>query len=143
MATQVRKSASDGASSWQQGFGGSSAKYQSGVQNVKTAPGTMAAAASAKWQANVSSAAAKSRFETGSSAVTLQAWQQAATTRGVQNLSAGATKGLPKYTAFAQKFYPVLSQNMATVAAMPSTTLQDNIQRAVTMMTLNSKFKAS
>jgi hypothetical protein len=112
------------------------------VQAVKTAPGAAAAAAVNKWVANVSSAATQAKFVANTSAVTLSAWQQAATTRGVQNLSAGATKGLPKYTAFATKFYPYLSTGMSQVAAMPSTTLQDNINRAVAMMTYNSKFSA-
>lgn len=143
MATQVRKSASEASSLWQSQFAGSSAKYQAGVNAVKTAPGQSAAAAADKWQTNVSSASAKSRFATNSSAVSLSSWQQAATTRGVQNLSAGAAKGVSKYQNFATKFFPVLSSNMATVAAMPSTTLQDNINRAVAMMQLNAKYKGN
>lgn len=140
MATGVRKTPTAAGSLWQSQFSGSSAKYQAGVQAVTTAPGQSAAAAADKWQTNVSSATAKSKFATNSAAVTLTSWQQAATIRGVQNLSAGASKGVGKYTSFATKFFPVLSQNMAAVAAMPSTTLQDNINRAVAMMTANAKF---
>lgn len=141
MADAVRISPTDGGNAWQQGFSSSGAKYQRGVQNVKTAPNTKAAAALPRWIASVNSKAVQDKFVSKNNAVTLQAWQQATTQYGVQNLSRGATKGQPKYAAFASQFYPYLSTGLAQINAMPNVTLQDRIQRAVAMMTYNASFK--
>lgn len=142
MARQVRKDPTTGAQTWATQFQQSGPKYQQGVQAVTQAPGAAAAAASDKWLARVTDPAAKAKFAAKSAAVTLQDWQNAAIQFGVPNLARGASKGQSKMVAFNTKFYPFLSQNMAKVASMPSTTLQDNIARATAMMTLNAGFKA-
>lgn len=141
MATQVRKSPTEGASTWSQQFQSSGPKYQAGIQSVQTAPNALAAKAADKWQARLADPNTKAKYISRNNAVSLQDWQAAATNFGVANLSRGASKGQSKYEGFAQKFYPFLSANMQKVASMPSTTLQDNIQRAVQMMTLNAGYK--
>lgn len=141
MAKQVRKSPSEGASTWSSQFQGSGAKYQSGINAVQDAPNAAAARSADKWLARLQDPATKAKFIAKNNGVTLQSWKDAATTYGVPNLARGAAKGQSKYEAFAGKFYPFLSGNMAQVAAMPSTTLQDNIARATKMMTLNAGYK--
>lgn len=143
MAKQVRKDPTTGAATWSSQFQAAGPKYQAGVQAVTEAPNAAAAKAADKWQARVSDPKTKAKFVAMNNKVSLSDWQQAAVTFGVPNLARGAAKGQSKYESFAQKFYPFLSGNMAKVAAMPSTTLQDNIARATTMMTLNAGFTNS
>ena len=140
MASQVRKDPTTGASTWASQFQAAGPKYQAGIQAVTRAPGAAAAAAADKWMARIQDPKTKAKFAAKSAAVTLSAWQEAAINFGVPNLARGASKGQGKYQTFATKFYPFLSTNMAKVASMPSTTLQDNIARATAMMTLNAGF---
>lgn len=143
MASQVRKDPTTGAQTWATQFQGAGAKYQAGIQAVTKAPNAAAAASVAKWQAKMADPKTAAKFVSSNNKVSLSDWQNAAVTFGVPNLARGASKGQSKYATFATKFYPVLSTNMAKVAAMPSTTLQDNIARATTMMTLNAGFSNS
>lgn len=141
MTDHVRVQPSDGANAWGQGFGASGAKYQRGVQNVKDAPNAKAAAALPRWIASVTSKAVQDKFVARNNAVTLESWKKSTIEYGVQNLSRGATKGAPKYQAFAGSFYPHLDAGLAKVSAMPNVTLQDRISRAVAMMQHNATFK--
>lgn len=143
MAKQVRKDPTSGAALWSSQFQSAGPKYQAGIQAVQEAPNAAAAKSADKWQAKLADPKTKAKFISANNKVSLSAWQTAATTYGVPNLARGAAKGQGKYEAFATKFYPVLSSNMAKVASMPSTTLQDNIARATTMMTLNAQFSNS
>ena len=143
MADAVRISSTDGATAWSQGFGASGAKYQRGVQNVKTAPNAKAAAALPRWIASVNSKAVQDKFVANNNAVTLQSWQAATTQYGVPNLSRGATKGATKYSTFAAKFYPYLSQGLAQIQAMPNITLQDRIAKSVALMNYNAAYKGA
>jgi len=140
MADKVRVDANTGASNWQTGFGQSGAKYQQGIQGVTVAPNTKAAAALPRWIASVTSKKVQDKYVSKNNAVTLQAWQAAAVTFGVPNLSRGAQKGQTKYAAFAQKFYPFLSQNLAKIQAMPNVTLQERIARATALMMANAGY---
>lgn len=143
MASKVRVSPQDGANMWQQQFGASSAKYQSGVNAVDTAPNAKAAAALPKWIAAVTSKRVQDKFVAKNNAVDLTSWKTATITFGVPNLSRGAQKGQPKYAKFAASFYPFLSDNLSKIAPMPSITLEDNIARAAAMMRLNAQYKQS
>jgi len=139
----VKRTAQQAKSNWQTSFAGSGTRYTQGVQSVKTAPGALAAAAQDKWQTNVSSASAKQSFASKVGAVTLSAWQLAATTTGVSRLSQGATKGAPKYGAFIDGFLPKLTDIVTQVESMPSTTTQDRINRAVAYMQATNKLKGT
>lgn len=141
MADKVRVSASDGANAWQSGFGSAGAKYQRGVENVSSAPNAAAARALPRWIASVTSKDTQDRFVSRNNAVSLESWKSSTVQFGVPNLSRGAQKGQPKYAAFAGKFYPFLNGVLSKVSAMPNVTLQDRIQRAVTLMQENSNFK--
>lgn len=140
MASKVRVQPSDGANNWQSGFGAAGAKYQSGVQNVTEAPNAKAAAALPRWIASVTSKAVQDKFVSKNQAVTLDQWKSNTINFGVPNLSRGAQKGQPKYAAFATKFYPFLNNTLSKISSMPNVTLQDRINRAVTLMQENAKF---
>jgi hypothetical protein len=60
---------------------------------------------------------------------------------GVPRVAQGAQAKQSKYTAFAQEFFPYLATGVQRIDAMPSTTLEDNINRAVAMIRHNAGFK--
>jgi hypothetical protein len=103
----VTANATDAASNWVTGMSGATARYTAGVQAVKVAPGSLAAAAAGRWAANV--AAAQGKFSTNVAKVTLQAWQNAAATKGAPRLASGAQAAQPKMQAFMTNFIPALT----------------------------------
>jgi hypothetical protein len=62
-------------------------------------------------------------------------------TVGIPRIASGAAAKVGKVEAFQAEFQPHLERVMATVHAMPSTSLSQRIQRAVAMMEGNAKFK--
>jgi len=110
-----------------------------GAQAVQTAPGVAAAAAADKWLQKVT--ASKAKFAANVGAVTLQQWQQAYVNIGVPRVAQGAQAKQAKVQSFMTQFLPYLQTGVATIDAMPSTTLEDGIARATAMIRYNYKFK--
>jgi hypothetical protein len=113
------------AQNWGTGFAAAGTKYTQGINAVQVAPGQLAAAQKnvylAQVQANVNIWAAKV------AGVSLADWKTAASTTGAQRLGTGATKGQPKYQAFANAFIPQLSN---IVQGLPARgTYDQNIAR--------------
>ena len=121
----VKATAAEAAASWGTGFSAAGTKYTAGINAVQVAPGQLAAAQQNAYlsgvQANVGIWASRV------AGVTLASWKQAATTTGAQRLATGATKGQPKYQAFATQFIPQLSQIVGSLPARG--TYDQNIAR--------------
>jgi hypothetical protein len=93
----------------------------------------LAAAAKDRWIANLNAAAANGAFEAGLSKVTLASWKAAAADKGAANMAAGARLGAVKVQQAEQVLGP---QRDAIVASLPPRgTLDQNVQRAVQLMT--------
>lgn len=135
----VRVTADQAQQKWLTRLQGAGPDITQGVNNVTVAPGQLAAAQQQKWLANVTAAADKWKRNVGN--VSLEQWRQYMLNVGVPRVAQGAQAKQAKYGAFAQQFFPHLEAGIAKVKAMPSTTLEDNIQRAVTMMRHNASFK--
>lgn len=135
----VRANAQEATEKWVTNIGNATARITSGVQGVQTAPGTKAAAAYQKWLARVQESADKWRQRVGS--VSLQEWQNAMINVGIPRIAQGAQAKKGKMEAFMGQFLPYLEQGVQKVDAMPSVTLEDNINRAVAMIRHNAQFK--
>jgi len=127
---------------WQTNLTNSTAAITAGVNAVTVSPTIAAAAAVSKWQAKLSSPDTATKFVNSLKAVSLQDWQTAMTTTGVGRIASGAQKGVGKYQTFATKFYPFLAQVQSTIKAMPSLTLQDNINRMVAQVNAVAQYKS-
>jgi hypothetical protein len=124
----VKANATDAAAAWASGMSAAGPKYTAGVQNVKTAPGVLAAASADTWANNV--AMAKQKFAAKVGAVSLSAWQNAAVTKGAPRLASGAQAAQPKMQAFMTNFIPFLSN---TVNSLPARgTFETNVNRLTT-----------
>jgi hypothetical protein len=62
-------------------------------------------------------------------------------TKGVQRYGSGVAAAQPKMQAFMTKLLPFQANIQNQLQSMPDLTLQDNINRAVFMMTEMAKFK--
>lgn len=123
----VKANATDAAQNWVTGMSGATAKYTTGVQAVKVAPGQLAAAASARWAQNV--AAAQQKFSANVAKVTLASWQNSAVTKGAPRLATGATAAQPKFQSFMTSFIPTLTN---IVSGLPAGgTFEQNMARSM------------
>jgi hypothetical protein len=112
-----------------------------GAQGVTKAPGIAAAAAADKWLAKVT--AAKAKFASRVSSVSLADWQSAYINVGIPRVAQGATAKQAKVTSFFDQYLPYLANGLKTIDAMPSNTLEDGIARASAMIRYNAKFTRS
>jgi len=135
----VRSTPATATAKWVQNLSAASDRMTAGAQAVQTAPGVAAAAAADKWLQKVT--ASKAKFAANVGAVTLQQWQQAYVNIGVPRVAQGAQAKQAKVQSFMTQFLPYLQTGVATIDAMPSTTLEDGIARATAMIRYNSKFK--
>jgi hypothetical protein len=110
-----------------------------GVNAVNVSPGALAARAAPTWAANT--AAAQSKFARNSAAVTLQAWQQATTTKGAQRLSSGAQAAQSKVEATFAKLFPAIQSAVSSLP--PRGDLEANINRSAAFARAMNKFKTA
>jgi hypothetical protein len=125
-----------GAQKWAQRLAGSTQAVTDGINAVTQAPGAAAARQAGVWAANT--AAAQAKFARNSAAVSLQAWQQAAITKGVPRIASGAQAAEPKMAQVNAKLYPFIASQVQSLP--PRGNLQQNIARATQMMTNMAKF---
>lgn len=127
------------ATKWKTNFSASGPSIEAGVRAVTESPGMAAARAKAKWLAKVTASADK--WAKNVSAVSLQAWQNAMLTTGLQRLQTGATAGEPKMAQFLNQFLPYLDRNKAAIDAMPTTDLESAIQKMAAQARYNAAFQ--
>lgn len=137
----VRTTPQGGSDKWKNRLSASTAEIQAGIDRVTEAPGLKAAQKQQKWIQNVN--AAQDKWKRNVAAVSLDQWKTLFKNVGVQRIAQGAQAKQEKYTNFAAQFYPYLDQGIAKVNAMPDTTYEERIQRAVAMMNHNHGFKRS
>lgn len=123
---------------WVTNLSGSTASITKGVNDVTVAPGVAAARNVQGWLAKIQASAPK--WQRNVAAVSLSDWQQAMINIGIPRIAQGAQAKQSKYTAFATRFFPHLKAGMDKVNAMPNVTLEDGINRAVTMIRHNATF---
>lgn len=135
----VRATPEQATQRWVTGLSGATQKIQDGVARVQVAPGQKAAAAKAKWFQRLQASQDKWASRVGQ--VTLQEWQNAMTTVGVQRVAQGAQAKQGKFSAFMADFLPFLSAGVQRVEAMPSVTLEDNINRSIAMIRYTAGYR--
>lgn len=141
MATSVRVSPQEAATKWKERLSAATGEIERGVAKVTVAPGMAAAAQMQKYLNGVTENAQK--WRTNVSKVSLAEWQESMKTIGIPRISQGAAAKVGKVEQFQAEFQPHLESVMKQVNAMPSTTQSQRIQRAITMMEGNAKFKRS
>ena len=121
----VKATAAAAAQAWGTGFSAAGTKYAAGIDSVTVAPGQLAAAQKNAYLANVQANA--NIWAAKVAGIDLASWKSSAKTVGGSRLGSGATKGQPKYQAFATQFIPQLSN---IVSGLPARgTFDQNLSR--------------
>lgn len=129
------------ANSWAQGMSTAGEKIKAGVNAVTESPTAKAAARADAYMAGVQRAIASGKWQAALQAVTLQDWKTSMIDKGVTRIAAGAAAAKPKFQQFMTEFLPYLQQGVQQLQSMPRGDIEQNIQRAVTMMRWNSGFR--
>lgn len=124
------------AADWAQKLGAATTKITAGVNAVSVAPGQAAARQKALYVQNVQARADKWAARTA--AVSLQDWQQAMTTKGVQRIGSGATAAQPKFATFMGKLLPYQQNLKGSLPARGN--LDQNIARMTQFVRGMSQF---
>jgi len=113
------------------------------VAKVTVSPTELAAAKIDKMQAKFNEAITSGKVERGLRRVSLSEWKDAMTTKGIPRISQGLDQARNKIVEFNREFYPHLERVQSEIAAMPDTTLEDGIARAVHNIRRNAEFRRS
>jgi hypothetical protein len=135
----VRSDPATATTRWVTGMSNSTTAMQRGVAAVTVSPGQKAAAAADKWLMKVTGARDKFARRVGS--VSLQDWQNAMTTYGINRVAQGAQSKQAKMASFMADYLPYLQQGVNKIDAMPKNTLEDGIARAVAMIQHNAAYQ--
>lgn len=135
---RINGNPTDVASRWAQNLGNATTKIQSGVQSVQQAPGARAAQQKGKYVAGVTASADKWAQRVG--AVGLADWQSAMINKGLPRIASGAQAAKPKVEQFMGQLLSYEQSQLSAINAMPSMTLQDNLNRAVAWIQSMAKF---
>jgi predicted transcriptional regulator len=119
----------------------STEKMKAGINAVTVAPTQRAAARLDAYMAGVQRAVQSGKMADALNRVTLQDWQRAAIDKGINRVAGGAAAAKPKFQSFMNEFLPFLENARRELESMPRGGLEENIQRAVTMMRKIATFR--
>lgn len=135
------KSASDVANKWAANLAAATTSITAGVQQVTVSPTQLAAANLNGYLAGTQQAVTSGKMAASLQRVSLQDWQTAMIQKGIPRIASGAQAAKPKMASFMQQFLPYVQQGVTNLQSQPRGTLEQNIQRAVTIMQWNANFK--
>lgn len=128
------------AKKWSTNLQASGPSITAGVMAVTEAPSAAAIKQQDVMLQNFTQAVTSGKWARALGKVTLQSWQNAITTIGIQRITSGAAKALPKMTDFMTQWLPYQEQLKQKLAATPRGSLEQNINRAVTAIRHNAAF---
>jgi hypothetical protein len=142
MSKSAQKTAAMVAKKWSTNLSNSTPQMQAGAQGVTTAPTQLAAANSAGYLQGVQNAVNSGRWQSALQSVTLGQWQQAYISKGIPRVQQAAVTDAPKVqTAFGPLLSYIYAARDAINASQPRGTLQQNVQRAVQMISKMAEYK--
>ena len=114
---------------------------RAGIDRVTENPCEKAAAKQDKMLTNLTAAVSSGKWAAGLKRVTLDEWKTKARDIGVNRVAAGIDGAKAKVVAFAEVLLPHIDRGQAKIAAMPDTTLDDNINRMTQFVRHMSELK--
>lgn len=115
--------------------------YTAGINAVTVSPTAEAAKKLDKAAMNFAEAVSSGRMARRLQSVTLEQWKKAAAEKGSMRYGPGLAASKDKMIAFATDFLPFQDSIVAKAKAMPDFSLQDQIAKAVFVMTETAKYR--
>ena len=134
MSTKVRGTAGEITQKWQRNMKNATTDIKNGIMRVTESPTIAAARQETKMVDNLQAAVSSGKWRRGLERVTLEDWRTKALNKGLQRIPAGVDEAGTKVADFHSQLIPHIESGMQQVNSMPSTTLEDSINRATTFM---------
>ncbi len=128
----MAKSSREVVDKWKRNLRGSTADIEAGIDRVTESPTKLAADNIDKMRTKLLEAFDSGRVEAGLRGVSLEDWKAAFKEKGIGRISAGVEKADGKMIEFMDFLIPQVEAGKSKIKGMPSTTLEDNINRMVT-----------
>ncbi len=125
------KSSREVVDKWKRNLRGATADIEAGVNRVTESPTKLAADNIDKMRTKLMEAFDNGRVEAGLRKVTLEEWKDAFIKVGIGRISAGVEKADSKMVEFMDFLIPHVEAGKGKIKGMPSTSLEDNINRMV------------
>lgn len=132
--TKVSLTAAQISENWQSKMKSAVSRITTGVNNVSTSPMEKAANAKEKWLTGIQNAANNGTWENGLRSVTLSDWKSRTINKVQTNLATGVDNAMTKRRTFDTWLVENLNQVLPEIDALPTTTKEDNINKAVAYM---------
>ena len=126
---------------WARRLSGATEDIRAGVEAVTEAPSQKAVQKKEKLKARWLEAIDSGKWESNLSKVSLEEWKNKMVSKGIARITQGVEDGRQKMEDFMSQFLPYLDTVRRRVEQMPDRTLEDRINRMVTMIRELSKFK--
>lgn len=139
----ARLNPAEAAAKWKNRTVGASADYVKGVRSTDKDPIQLAIQSKDKWFARVQEAQANDRFAKGLAKTNKAAWAKAAEEKGAQRITSGVTGAEARMSQFMGAFLPAQRAITDEVRSMPSTTLDQRLQRMVEQARKTAALKGS
>jgi hypothetical protein len=114
-----------------------------GIARVTVCPTHQAADMINKLKTNLNAAIDSGKMAKRMRSVTLDQWKTKMTDIGVNRVASGIDGAKDKVIAFANQLLPHIDKVVADVSKLPSTTLEDSINRVTTFIRGMAKFQRS
>ncbi len=132
MGVKVRGTASEITGKWQRNMKNATTDIKRGIERVTESPTVAAARQETKMVDNLTAAVSNGKWRRGLERVSLEDWRSKALNKGLQRIPAGVDEAGKKVESFHSQLIPHIESGMQQVNSMPSTTLDDSINRMIT-----------
>lgn len=128
----ARVNAQEYADKWGRRLSASTQDIRRGVERVSEAPGASAARNADRMLAGIQVAIQDGRWQRAVAGVSLQDWKEATISKGIGRIASGVEGAMSKQRDMAERLLAAVDTVKSRVDQMPSTTLEDRINRMVT-----------
>lgn len=135
----ARTNAQQWMSKWGTNLGNSTQYIKDGVARVQVAPGVAAAAAQDRMLSGIQRSVQSGKWAKNVASVSLQDWQTAMTTKGINRLTDGINTAKTRKIGAITTLLANVDQAAAAANNLPKGGLQQGIARATTFMTQMSQ----
>jgi hypothetical protein len=139
----ARVNAQQYAELWSQRLTAAQPRIRQGIEQTSESPAAKAVQAEAKFRQNLNQAIDDGRWRDSLGKVTLQDWKSATIDKGLPRLAGGVQQVVNSgaQAKMAQRLLQAVDASVSSISDMPSTTLDDNINRMTSFVRAMSQYK--
>ena len=139
--SKVSKTGAQAAQTWAANLVQSIPNMVNSVNALTVNPCAQAAAAQQKMLTNLTTAVTNGKWAAALNAVDLQTWKKITAQKMAERIPGGAQAAIPTYASAVDKVFSYMNAKLPELAGMPSTTLQDSINKVTAWITYMAGYR--